>query len=230
MPEAVRELAVGERVRLVWSSEDGSTFEIGEGEQRRFVKWRPVLDLTPEALRLSWAAQFVAVPRVLSVGADHAGMWLVSAPLAGECAISPRWKARPAVAVAALGRGLRQLHDALPVADCPFSWSAAHRLGQIDDPSLRARLDPPPPIDRLVVCHGDACSPNTILDDDGRVSGHVDLDALGVADRWADLAVATRAATWNYGPGFEGALLQAYGIENDPVRSAYYRALWDAAP
>ena len=45
-----------------------------------------------------------------------------------------------------------------------------------------------PPVDRLVVCHGDACAPNTLLTDDGRWSGHVDLGQLGVADRWADLA------------------------------------------
>jgi hypothetical protein len=39
-----------------------------------------------------------------------------------------------------------------------------------------------PPIDELVVCHGDSCAPNTLIGDDGR-SGHVDLGELGVADR-----------------------------------------------
>ena len=38
---------------------------------------------------------------------------------------------------------------------------------------------------------------------DGRCSGQVDLGELGVADRWADLAVATWSTTWNYGPGWE---------------------------
>ena len=47
-----------------------------------------------------------------------------------------------------------------------------------------------PRIDRLVVCHGDACAPNTLLHDDGRFAAHVDLGSLGVADRWADIAVA----------------------------------------
>jgi kanamycin kinase len=32
---------------------------------------------------------------------------------------------------------------------------------------------------------------------------------------------------WNYGPGWEEPLLDAYGIEQDPVRVAYYRLLWD---
>ena len=85
----------------------------------------------------------------------------------------------------------------------------------------------PPPTDAPVVCHGDACAPNTIVADDGRWSGHVDLGALGVGDRWADLAIATWSTTWNYGSGWEEPLLEAYGIDPDPQRTAYYRLLWD---
>jgi aminoglycoside phosphotransferase len=36
-----------------------------------------------------------------------------------------------------------------------------------------------------VVCHGDACAPNTLIAAEGRWSGHVDLGMLGTADRWA---------------------------------------------
>ncbi len=91
-------------------------------------------------------------------------------------------------------------------------------------------LERPPPIDRLVVCHGDTCAPNTLIGDDGRCAGHVDLGALGVADRWADLAIATWSTRWNYGDGWEPALLAAYGIDPDPERTAYYRLLWDLGP
>ena len=78
-----------------------------------------------------------------------------------------------------------------------------------------------------MVCHGDACAPNTLLDEDGSCTGHVDLGQLGVADRWADLAIATWSTEWNYGPGWESALLHAYGVDADPERTAYYRLLWD---
>ena len=78
------------------------------------------------------------------------------------------------------------------------------------------------------MCHGDACCPNTLVGEDGRWAGHVDLGALGVADRWADLAVATMSTAWNYGPGWEADLLAAYGIEPDPERMDYYRKLWNA--
>jgi kanamycin kinase len=69
-----------------------------------------------------------------------------------------------------------------------------------------------------------------LLADDGTCTGHVDLGALGVADRWADLAVATWSLEWNYGPGLDDVMLDAYGIGPDPARTAYYRELWDAGP
>jgi len=64
-----------------------------------------------------------------------------------------------------------------------------------------------------------------LLTDDGRWSAHVDLGDLGVADRWADLAIATWSADLNYGPGWQRQLLEAYGIAPDPDRIAYYRLL-----
>lgn len=102
----------------------------------------------------------------------------------------------------------------------PAADSAAFARG-------RPRLGEPPPIDRLVVCHGDACAPNTLLHDDGTVAAHVDLGSLGVADRWADLAVGAWSTEWNYGPGYDGIVYAAYGVAPDSVRVAYYRALWD---
>jgi kanamycin kinase len=129
------------------------------------------------------------------------------------------------------------LHDQLPVRSCPFDWSATGRLARLSPASgrypqadARARLGRPPPVDRLVVCHGDACSPNTLIDDDGRCCGHVDFGDLGVADRWADLAVASLSLGWNY-PGrvWDAEFFSAYGIEPDPTRMDYYRRLWQAS-
>ena len=66
------------------------------------------------------------------------------------------------------------------------------------DQALDALADIPA-ADELVVCHGDACAPNTLIGPDGHWTGHVALSELGVADRWADLAragvaTATRVA------------------------------------
>jgi aminoglycoside phosphotransferase len=75
--------------------------------------------------------------------------------------------------------------------------------------------------------HGDACAPNTLIGDDGTWTGHVDLARLGVADRWADLAIAPWSIGWNFGDGWDAAFFDAYQIEPDPARIAYYRLLWD---
>jgi kanamycin kinase len=233
VPAAVRRIAGPDHLRPVWRNElGGLTFELTGRRPRRFIKWAPAgatLDLAGEEQRLAWAARYTPVPRVIERDADDDGQWLITAALPGENAVTARWRAEPRTAVAAIGGGLRALHDALPVAKCPFSWSIEQRLAHVPAPA-RAQLPAAPPIDRLVVCHGDACAPNTLLTEDGEWSGHVDLDTLGVADRWADLAVAGWSTGCNYGPGWERALLDAYGIDPDPERSEYYRLLWAAAP
>jgi kanamycin kinase len=111
-----------------------------------------------------------------------------------------------------LAAGLRRFHDALPVAGCPFGG--------------RASRDRRPPGDEdLVVCHGDYCLPNVLIDA-WQVSGFVDLGELGVADRWADLTTATWSVTRNLGPGWEPLFLASYGAAPDPAKRAFYRRLY----
>jgi kanamycin kinase len=141
---------------------------------------------------------------------------VVSRITAGRPVRAARYTPVPRV----LGDGadrLRMLHDALPVDSCPW---------------VRTDFGDAPPVDRLVVCHGDACAPNTVIDAHGGCCGHVDLGALAVADRWADLAIATLSLAWNYATAhqahLEDDLLEPYGIDRDGVRIDYYRRLWQA--
>ncbi len=251
LPAPVASIAVGRRVSVAWVNElGGTTFEIGSGRDRCFVKWSPTsspVDLDRERERLEWAFRYAAVPEVMEHGRSQRGAWLATKGLPGASAVDDRWKAAPDVAVAAIGAGLRRLHDALPVAECPFTWSVDERIADIRERSALGAIQPAQPvavdvgralailerapaIERLVVCHGDACAPNTLIGDDGRCCAHVDLGALGVADRWADLAIATWSTAWNYGPGWEDALLDAYGVERDDERIQYYRLLWTFGP
>lgn len=231
VPEQVTALARGARLEPVWRNDYGGlTFRTDDG---RFVKHSPrnaESSFEGEAERLVWAAEHARVPRLIELGGDATHEWIVTAALPGLSAVDPRWLADPATAVRAVGEGLRALHDALPVATCPFDWSVPARIANAEGRGIRVpdSLREPPPIDRLVVCHADACCPNTLIGDDGRWSGHVDLGTLGVADRWADIAVASMSTTWNYGDGWEDALIEAYGVEPDPVRLSYYRDLWNA--
>jgi kanamycin kinase len=231
VPVRIRELGGDLPITPVWLNGLGAlTFQLGSGQSRRFAKWAPAgsaLDLAAEVERLRWAAAFAAVPVVLEHGADSDGAWMLTAGLPGDSAVSEHWKAQPATAVRAAGAGLRALHDALPVEQCPFTWSVEDRLEEAAAIGhATSELPAAPPIDELVVCHGDACVPNTLITEDGQYSGQVDMANLGKADRWADLAVATWSTEWNYGPGWEETFLSAYGVAPDPDRTAYYRLLW----
>ncbi|MBD8080422.1 phosphotransferase [Cellulosimicrobium arenosum] len=255
VPAAVREIARDDAIAPVWRNQlGGLTFRLDPADGAgpgRFVKWvavgTPEIDLAGEAARILWVGRRSPVPVVLDQGGSADGAWLVTRALPGRSAVDPCWIADPATAARAIGRGLRALHDALPVDSCPFSWSVEERVANADArlaggsgphewfpehrdlavAAARARLDAPPAVDRLVVCHGDACVPNTLLHDDGTFAAHVDLGSLGVADRWADLAVAAWSTEWNYGPGFDGHVYAGYGVEPDPERIAFYRLLWD---
>ncbi|BBX75524.1 phosphotransferase [Mycobacterium shinjukuense] len=227
VPAVVRRLAAGRPVRAVWANElGGLTFRVAAGAEFIKVARAGTADFANEARRLRWAARYLPVPHVLEVGVDEDWTWLRTRGLPGLSAVHPRWQATPAVAVRAIAVGLRTLHDSLPVSSCPFDWSVESRLTVLH-PAHRANLPDPPPVDRLVVCHGDACAPNTLIDDVGHYCGHVDFGELGVADRWADLAVATLSLGWNYpGRSWAADFFAAYGIAPDPPRIDYYQRLW----
>jgi kanamycin kinase len=207
----VTDVAAGRPVTPVWVNElGGVTFAIDGGSE--YVKVTPsrwAHQLEAEACRLGWAAAYLAVPRVL--GAGHG--WLHTEGLSGSSAVDPRWLRDPRTAARAIGAGLALIHDALPVEDCPFGPPAW--------------VTESPDVDRLVVCHGDACAPNTLIDDDGRPSGHVDLGDLGVTDRWADLAVAEWSLRYNYRGDWRGEFFDAYGIAPDQDRMDHYLRLWE---
>ena len=266
VPADIQGLARGERIEPVWRNQlGGLTFRIGAGgPNERFAKWvsagTPELDLAGEAARMRWVrglspadsgdvarARRLRVPEVLEQGTSDAGSWLVTRAVAGASAIAPENLARPVIAARAIGEGLRLLHDGLPAAECPFSWSIEQRMAAVhvrleagggpadwspDFQSLTAatalaELAEIPEPERLVVCHGDPCAPNTLLDPGGQYAAHVDLDALGVADPIADLAIAAWSTVWNYGPGYEDDVYAGYGMRPDPGLIRAYRLLWD---
>jgi kanamycin kinase len=255
VPSVVHALANRLRSRAtvvpVWRNEYGGlTVRLEEtcASRSSYLKWvpdgAPCPDPLAEADRLLWAASFTPVPRVLDAGRDVQGSWLLTAAVeiggtVATSAIEPRWRRLAERAAVAIGIGLRRFHETLPTDTCPFVRTAETRvaaltaaptapLGTAERATTPLPLESPPPVDRAVVCHGDATVPNTLLDHVGRFVAHVDVGDMGVADRWSDIAVTTRSVTRRYGPGLEPLVLAAYGVAPDHERTTYYRALWDA--
>jgi kanamycin kinase len=204
--------------------------------------------LEAEADRMRWAGPYLPVPTVVSV--EHIGTTtiLLTEALAGRDATDPCWQEDLPALVHALGHGLRAFHDAVEPARCPFRFDLERALDHVRrrvadddyDPegfheehrhlspqSALARLE----ADRswsedLVVCHGDYCPPNVLLDA-GVVTGYLDLGELGVADRWSDIAVGGWSTGWNFGGELEPLFYESYGVEPDRDRIRFYRLLYD---
>ena len=223
------------------------------GGEVRYLKVSPAGDehtLAAERDRMTWAGPRLPVPRVLDHGTDGTHQWLLTDGMDGRSAVEDDLCADPRRLVPLLGQGLRRFHS-IAWKDCPFN-------GRLDSvlPVIRQRLsdgtsDPdwvfkrhgnitahaaldqleqhPPSHEDLVVCHGDYCVPNVLIQD-WRLAGFVDLGAVAVADRWRDIAVALWSVTRNMGPGWEEQFLDAYGIKPNPEKAAYYLLLYDMLP
>lgn len=229
IPADLVEIA-GDSLDIVWINQAGGVtgrFVDGNETNPKFIKRNPLggsEDLALEAQKLEWLHLRHPSPRVVDYFRRGDVEFLITEAIPGTSAIDPTNVAQPNETIATIGHRLRFLHE-LPVADCPWTWSLADRAAQAIRP-LNPELTVPAD-DKLVVCHGDPCAPNTLLDAHGEFVAHVDMQRLGVADRWADLAVVTLSFGWNYADYDEFAFWNAYGIEPDPERIEFYREVWD---
>lgn len=221
-----------------------------------YAKLSPDIEqLRGERERTRWLGNAgLPAARVLDWVADDHGAVLVTSAVPGVPACDVPAHSVPRVG-SAIADILRALHS-LAVGTCPFDRRlrvtvplAARSVAERTN--FQPNQRPWPEYERLlaellasrssaeameagdlVVCHGDACLPNVVLDPDTwAVTGLVDLGRLGVADRYLDLALVTRSiasATMNrqYGPQDAAALLQAYGlVDPDAGRIDFYRLL-----
>ena len=223
----------------------------GPGGAVRFAKVdraRRYPSLEGEAERMVWAAAYLPVPVVVDLVRRDDCAVLITEGLSGRDATDPGWRADLPGLVRTLGAGLAAFHEAVEEEWCPFRFDLGRALDHVHhrvagnhiDPAgfhqPHQHLTPAAALDRLeatapasedlVVCHGDYCAPNVLVER-GRVTGYVDLGELGVADRWWDVAVGAWSVGWNFGPEHEALFYESYGIEPDVDRIAFYRLLYD---
>ncbi|NQE93431.1 aminoglycoside 3'-phosphotransferase [Nocardia terpenica] len=188
-----------------------------------------------ERPRLNWlAGKGIPVPPVVAFERDVLILADVGAPSLSAAADES--------VGATLGTVLRRLH-AIPIAECPFDGRldvvlerARHLVeqGLVDPEDMdndHYGLTPEQVLDRLyverpeetdlVVAHGDYTSGNVL-----RGGIVLDVGALGIADRYRDLALARRDLLDHHGLGQVEEFFAAYGlVDPDPVRLDYYRLL-----
>lgn len=243
-------MSTGHTDATVRRSRDGRAYrKSGSGSVRE--------ELAEERDRLLWlAGTDLPTAPVLDWEDDGESASLTTGTVAGV-PVSELPASAAGDAVTSLGRFLRRLHTT-PRETCPFDrWLAvtvplarvrvdaglvdeddfdAEREG-VSAEALVTRLVEDRPraeeleVGDLVVCHGDACLPNFLVDPDTlEVTGMVDVGRLGVADRHLDLALAVRSTADvrlnpAYGPAAAETLLDVYGGSADPWRLDFYRLL-----
>ena len=215
----------------------------------RFLKAAPPTwdrGLDGEADRLRWLAGTPLADVAGQVLAFEAGPpldRLLTTAVAG--ADLTRAELPPDVLARRFGSHLRELHDGLPVASCPFDLRLDVRLRELErrvaeggvdaddfEPEHQGRsphdvLDElvrtRPASEDLVVTHGDWCFPNVLVDGDRW--GMCDLAGLGVACRWYDLGIGARSTAHNVGADLVPEFFAGYGLaaaDVDQARLRYY--------
>ncbi|MER5552855.1 APH(3'') family aminoglycoside O-phosphotransferase [Streptomyces sp. NPDC002793] len=210
--------------------------------------------LRAERDRAAWlSGQGVPGPRVLDWSSGGTGACLVTGAVSG----TPADQLSAEDLRASWGRiadAVRLLHE-LPVAECPFRRGLDAMVAEARDVVARDAVNPEflpveqqhtPPEELLarlvrqiprrrdqevadtVVCHGDLCLPNIIVDPRTLdVSGFIDLGRLGRADRHTDLALlfAQARETWadeEQARAAEVTFAERYGIALDDGRLRFY--------
>ncbi|WP_327151011.1 APH(3'') family aminoglycoside O-phosphotransferase [Nocardia sp. NBC_01329] len=240
-------VTTGESGAAVFRSEDAS----------RYAKCVPAVDaavLKAEHDRVEWlAGQGVPGPHMLDWYSAEAGALLVTSTVPGvpadQISVADLRAAWEHIADA-----VRELHE-LPAERCPFDRSLNAMVTMARDVVGRGAVNPEflpveqqhtPPAEILaglepgiaemiahesvdtVVCHGDLCLPNIVVDPETlKVSGFIDLGRLGLADRYADLALllANARETWENEEQAliaDTALAERYGLVLDRDRLRFY--------
>jgi streptomycin 3"-kinase len=238
-------------------SEASVVYDRGRQCYAKLVSSDHVVELAAERDRSLWINQ-TTIPSapVLDWRETDAGACLVTQAVPGvpasELDAPALRRAWPSVALA-----VRALHDLL-TDRCPFDRTLARtmplaRASVAEDRVivgfLPASLQRTPPIQileqieaelparlaqertELVVCHGDLCLPNVLVDPrSARVKAFVDLGRLGKADPYGDIALllATARESWSdqaMARRAEQQFAGIYGTELDPDRQDFYLRL-----
>ncbi|MEV7518908.1 APH(3'') family aminoglycoside O-phosphotransferase [Streptomyces diastaticus] len=243
-------VTAGESGAVVFRSADGTRYA-------KCVGAAGVADLVAERERVGWlSGRGVPGPRVLDWQSGDGGACLVTSAVCGVPADQVS-AADLHVAWERIADAVRRLHE-VPVSQCPFRRGLEAMVGVARDvvsrdavnreflPVDQQQTSTVELLDRLarqvprrreqeaadtVVCHGDLCLPNIVLDPQTLdVSGFVDLGRLGLADRHADLALLlanARETRVDEGQAraADMAFAERYGIALDHDRLRFYLGL-----
>ena len=210
-------------------------------------------DLEQEKAVLEWLDGRLNVPKVLGFE-ERDGKYLIllseikGMPASEYVAANADDPALIERHVEQAARAMRAIHD-LPIDACPLRQEIEVKLaaalenirqgicrrerfrlenqGRTAEAIYEELVEKKPAAEDLVFTHGDLCLPNYMVLD-GEITGFIDFDRGGVADRYQDIALFLRSFGFNAANGMDVSEIfcRAYGIDSlDEEKLYYYRLL-----
>jgi aminoglycoside phosphotransferase len=207
------------------------------------------VNLQRERKVLEWLSDKVSVPKVLHFEETGENIFLLISEIKGINLADyiKNVKAKENL-MCDLAKSLKQIHN-ISIKDCPFQRTLDVKLqnaleniknGLVDETDFEDEnigksaqalfdelIESRPKDEDLVFTHGDFCFPNIIVSN-GKVSGFVDWEGGGIADRYQDIALLFRSFDFNVGDTeqFEDLFCSCYGIEKlDKDKIKFYITL-----
>ena len=203
---------------------------------------------------MKWLSDKLPVPQALRFEKDEEKTYLLMTRVSGEMSCDEAYMEQPEKLTTLLAEALKLLWS-VDVRSCPCNWMLTKKLriakemvdnnlvdvdnvepdtfgenGFKNPGELWKWLSENKPVEEPVLSHGDFCLPNIFIEND-KVSGFIDLNRCGIADKWQDIALCYRSLLHNFsgkygGKVYEGfspeLLFEKLGIEPDWEKIRYY--------
>ncbi|MDO5569358.1 MAG: aminoglycoside 3'-phosphotransferase [bacterium] len=222
---------------------DSTVFRITSDNGIYFLKITKNGLLTNEYKKLKWLSTKTIVPKIILHEVIDDKEFLLTESLEGEMVCSNFYLQNPSLGIPIIIDAFDELKK-VDIIDCPFNVSLDYKLNlvkynldnnlinidEIDvsiknkyktlqgiyDYLIKNRFD-----EELCFSHGDISLPN-IFAKNGSFSGFIDVGDCGIADKWFDIAIATRTIIRNYGEEYLKDFYKGINIIPDKFKINYY--------
>ncbi len=189
-----------------------------------------------------WLNGKLPVPEVYYCAEKNGTEYLLMSGIAGKTLSDPDVLADPERTAKMVAQAMKMVHS-VSITDCTFDRTLrtviaeakqrAH-LGLVDEydfdtinrgktaseviDEIESML---PIVEDPVFTHGDFCLPNILVENE-KISGFIDMERAGVADRYQDIALALRSFAYNIGKEkaapFLSTFIESYGLSTADLK------------
>lgn len=204
--------------------------------------------LDKEYLALNWLNNKINVPKVIYFSTHSNKSFLLTEKLKGEMLCCDELWDYPEQVVKLAAEAIKLLQN-IDYASCPLSSDLEHKLAiakhNIDNNLLDLNNDSyyfkkfgsyeriyqflinNKPKEDLCFSHGDTSLPN-IFQENGKISGFLDVGECGCADKWFDIAITVKSIRRNFeDEKYVDLFFEHLGIKHDKEKVEYYILLME---